>query len=880
MKYSYFKYLICLLLSIATSSLLSQTTPAGGTCTGSDCLAVFSWTEHNNNPHGAAGLASDANCATTITSSLTYTGNDPDPVFDNVSFNADNQVAGSGTVWTDVWVLTFSTQLTDPVLAFDFLFTDTGITITDCADNPISLTQLSDNSTLAGGAFSGNNEVQLSGTYGCIKVSLTNDKSDGYEVQVKTCLSPGAPEINVKDGGADVACGASSTTIFDGGNVDISSGNALIDVTIQNTGNQPLNITDLNITGTDAGDFTTTSTASSGSPIIIAPSTSMNIVVTFDPSSIGAKSASFSIVSDDNDEATCIVPLNGTGTTPPSNISALATCTGITAANENKYHIVISGLNAALTYDFDIGGTAITGITGSTSYTTTTPINFTNGTAVTTVTIDEGQTGTPQTTVKVHEVLCTDADDDGDIDFDSGCDLSSGAADQGYIVATSAPYTGDNQYVYVLTNVSDDVVEAANYSGLFTSLASGGNGNTDDYNVIRFNFGTLAQAATFLGTLTNGTSVVTSADMPAGCFMQCGSQSYNIECCVEPVITNPGDQTVCDSYTLPTITGTNLTGNQKYYDDTQANGGSVITGTITTTTTVYIYDEYNNSPSCSDEESFVVTVNNTPEITNPGDQTVCDAYTLPTITGINLTGNEKYYDNSQASGSANEITGPITSTTTVYIYDATSSSPVCSDEESFVVTVTPSPVITNPGDQTACDSYTLPAIVGTDLTGNEKYYDNSQASGSANEITGPITSTTTVYIYDATSTSPVCSDEESFVVTINDSPTISADPIDASTCSAAVNQMFDVTAAEGVGSDDDLEYQWEISTDGGTTWSNSASTGSDTNTITVTGAELANGNMFRVVVSEGNNPTCTVTSAAATLTITSVSCGTFPWNGQ
>ena len=228
-----------------------------------------------------------------------------------------------------------------------------------------------------------------------------------------------------------------------------------------------------------------------------------------------------------------------------------------------------------------------------------------------------------------------------------------------------------------------------------------------------------------------------------------------------PSITNPGPQTVCDSYTLPTITGTHLSGNQKFYNNTQASGGTVITGPITTTQTIWIYDA---NASCSDEESFVVTVNHTPNITNPGNITVCDTYTLPTITGINLTGNEKFYSNSQAlSGTA--ILGPITSTQTIWIYDIQG---LCKDEKSFVVTVNYTPTITNTGSQIACDSYTLPTITGTHLSGSQKYYSNSQAL-SGTVITGPITTTQTVWIYDNNGT---CKDEKSFSITINKTPNI------------------------------------------------------------------------------------------------------------
>ncbi len=238
-------------------------------------------------------------------------------------------------------------------------------------------------------------------------------------------------------------------------------------------------------------------------------------------------------------------------------------------------------------------------------------------------------------------------------------------------------------------------------------------------------------------------------------------KSFTLTINLSPSITNPGTQTVCDSYTLPSISGTHLSGNQKYYNNSQALGGTVITGSITTTQTVWIYDI---NGICSDEESFLVTVNHTPSLTNPGAQTVCDSYTLPTIAGTNLSGNQKFYNNSQAL-SGTQITGPITTTQTVWIYDAQGA---CHDEKSFLVTILLTPSITNPGPQTVCDSYTLPTITGTNLSGGQKYYNNSQAS-SGTQITGPITTTQTVWIYDIQGT---CPNERSFLVTVNHTPSI------------------------------------------------------------------------------------------------------------
>jgi gliding motility-associated-like protein len=287
-------------------------------------------------------------------------------------------------------------------------------------------------------------------------------------------------------------------------------------------------------------------------------------------------------------------------------------------------------------------------------------------------------------------------------------------------------------------------------------------GNENFHNNSQVNGGVIIS-----GPITS-TQTVWIADSIGSCLSE---ESVLITVNTTPIITNPGNQVVCDSYTLPTITGANLTGNEAYYNDSQANGGTIITGTLTTSQTVWIYDA---DGSCSDEESFLVTINTTPTITNPGNQLECDSYTLPVISGINLSGSEAYYNDSQTNGGA-IITGPITTTQTVWIYDADGS---CSDEERFLVTIDLTPSINNPGNQTECDSYTLPVISGTNLSGAEAYYNNSQANGGT-IITGPITSTQTIWIYDVNGS---CSDEISFNVNINISPVITNNPGALSVC--------------------------------------------------------------------------------------------------
>lgn len=104
------------------------------------------------------------------------------------------------------------------------------------------------------------------------------------------------------------------------------------------------------------------------------------------------------------------------------------------------------------------------------------------------------------------------------------------------------------------------------------------------------------------------------------------------------------------------------------------------------------------------------------------------------------------------------------------------------------------------------------------------------------------------------------------ILTVNALPAVSADPVSATACTGT-NQTFSVTAS-GTG----ITYQWQISTDGGVTYSNVPAaapySGTTTANLTITGVTLGlNNNRYRCVVTGTCAPA--ITSAAATLTVLS-----------
>ena len=98
------------------------------------------------------------------------------------------------------------------------------------------------------------------------------------------------------------------------------------------------------------------------------------------------------------------------------------------------------------------------------------------------------------------------------------------------------------------------------------------------------------------------------------------------------------------------------------------------------------------------------------------------------------------------------------------------------------------------------------------------------------------------------------------VLTVNSPVTISAQPVSTSICLPATAVSFSITAA-GTG----LAYQWQVSTDGGATFTNIA--GATGSTLNLTATAAMNGNQYQAVLS--GTCTASLTSSAATLTVNS-----------
>jgi gliding motility-associated-like protein len=220
--------------------------------------------------------------------------------------------------------------------------------------------------------------------------------------------------------------------------------------------------------------------------------------------------------------------------------------------------------------------------------------------------------------------------------------------------------------------------------------------------------------------------------------------------------------TACDSYTLPA-----LDTNNKYF--TQSGGPTgpgveIAAGTtITISQTIYIFKEsiIRTTFSCVDETSFIVVINNTPAIAPIANISVCNSFTLPALT----VGN--YYTGQNATGTLLNVGDVLTTNQTVYVYANTATSPDCSSERSFTVTIFNVDSLSN---VTICENYTLPTLnIG-------RFYTGPNGTGTQLSAGSVINASMTVYIFAQSPFLPRCSDESIFTVTVIDTPIANAIP--------------------------------------------------------------------------------------------------------
>ena len=226
-----------------------------------------------------------------------------------------------------------------------------------------------------------------------------------------------------------------------------------------------------------------------------------------------------------------------------------------------------------------------------------------------------------------------------------------------------------------------------------------------------------AAGATFswYTSATGGTALASSASLSTGTYYvsqtvdACESDRTSVSVTVSTVAAEDlSDVTACDSYTLAALPAGN-----NYYTGTGGTGTMLSAGTtITGTQLIYVYVESGTTPNCTDENSFTVTINNSPTVVAPGNQIVCNEYELPA-----LTGDGNYYTGSGGTGTMLAAGEMITSSQTIFVYAESGTTPNCFDEASFTVTVTATSAPTADATQDLCDGSTVLSLIASGTTG-------------------------------------------------------------------------------------------------------------------------------------------------------------------
>ncbi len=335
---------------------------------------------------------------------------------------------------------------------------------------------------------------------------------------------------------------------------------------------------------------------------------------------------------------------------------------------------------------------------------------------------------------------------------------------------------------------------------------------------------------------------------------------------------------------------------------TNVTNGGVYSGATTATLNItgataamnnYLY-RVNLTSSCGNatSTSATLTVNTLPVITSqPQSATACTGTSVTftaSATGTGIT----YQWQVSATGCAGPFVNIAGATSASYTIPAVvlaqnntgyrvvvsgTCSPVATSNCALLTVLTAVTITSNPTNQTVCEGTNTSFTVGASGTGLVYQWQVSTDGGTTftNVANGGVYSGATTptlvltnvppafnnYRYRAIVSNASCTPGTSSAatLTVNTFPIISAQPQNMTVCEGG-NPTFSVAATTGVGT---LSYQWQVSTDGGTTYTNIA--GATAATYSQTGVPVGQNNYrFRVIVTAGCG---SVTSTAAVLTV-------------
>lgn len=239
-----------------------------------------------------------------------------------------------------------------------------------------------------------------------------------------------------------------------------------------------------------------------------------------------------------------------------------------------------------------------------------------------------------------------------------------------------------------------------------------------------------------------------------------------------PILETVEDVFACDEYVLPAIEGQNLN-NPSYYSGPGQTGSVFFENqVIDFNTTIYVYDE---NIACNDETFFNITILPSPEIDPINSVLECGYFILPEITGNNVSPFAQYWTLPGGLGTAYNAGDTIDFSTILYAYDQLGP---CPDEVTITIIISQSPDLDTPDSIVACGQVILPTISGDNLSGGQAYFTESNGTGDTFLPGDTITSSQTLFIYDAIGN---CTSEVSLEINVSQGPVLDVLP-DVTVC--------------------------------------------------------------------------------------------------
>lgn len=180
---------------------------------------------------------------------------------------------------------------------------------------------------------------------------------------------------------------------------------------------------------------------------------------------------------------------------------------------------------------------------------------------------------------------------------------------------------------------------------------------------------------------------------------------------------------------------------------------------FTSDTTIYAVMTLNTDTGCSVVIPVNLVVLPLPLVDTVESVITCDQYILPPLT------NGTYHDAPNGGGTQLFPGDVITQTTTIYIYNTTTTTPSCSNQTNFNVTII-KPEELDQSVRNVCDGYTLTQLPFGD------YFTQPGGGGTQLSVGTYLTTNQTVYMYYESITPPFCVIDLSFDVVVTQSPIV------------------------------------------------------------------------------------------------------------